>query len=329
MLSLVKAFNVWQYKKRVKSRMKQIITMVKRILALLICAGNFYTPLSYAIMTEVYNLRISETTKRSPFEHDVESPWLINGTQSNGFRKKYEGNVTHGYVAGMGTVSYTKPTYYWRFDIAGGQVRSNNDGVHFSRNQLDDFLVSVGVSRSIDNKAKLTASGLFGIPLHPDTSLLHVQFGYGHVGLGAQGDGSFIFSSSRNHSLRAAVRCIHFLKRTVQAIDDGMCESFKFNWGNLIDLLIAYHWHSKKQRLEIGYDLTIFKGATIHPALFPVSQASDYIRNDFYANYKRSFKIRGYNNALSIAVSAGFDAKPKAYGYKRINVVWVVWDLHF
>jgi len=288
---------------------------------------SFYMPL-HAIISEVYNLRISETTKRSAFEKDYDDPWLITGTQVNGFRKKYSG-ITHGLVAGMGTVAYTLPSYYWRFDIAGGQVRSNTDGVHFSRNQLDDFLFSTGFSHAINDRVKLTASGLLGIPLHPDTSLLHVQLGYGHVGLGLQGDGSFIVSEDRNHSLRSAVRYVRFLKRMVPALDDGVCMSYDYTFGNLIDFLIAYHYHMRKQRLEFGYDLTILCGSSITPILIPVVQETNYIRSDFYASYKRRFMVRDYHNAITIALSAGFDMKPKIYGNRRIVTFWAAWELNF
>jgi hypothetical protein len=301
---------------------------MKKIL-LLIPLAICFIPSAHAIITEVYNLRISETTKRAAFEHDYEAPWLMTGTQANTFRKKYNG-IKHGAVAGLGTVSYTLPHFYWRFDIAGGQVRSNDHGVHFARNQLDDFLFSMGFSKAIGNTIKLTATGLLGIPLHPDTSLLHIQFGYGHVGLGVQGDGSFIISSNRRHSVRSAARYIRFLKRTVCALnDDDEISSFRYTFGNLIDLLIAYHYNTPHYRLEVGYDQTFLCGAHITPFLASAIEQTNYIRSDFYTSYKRRFMVREYHNAITIAVSAGFDAKPKIYGNKYLATFWAAWEFNY
>lgn len=301
-------------------------TLMKQIIYLAI--GLLFAPMLEGIITEVYNLRLSETTKRSVFEYDYDDPMLVTGTFIDAFRKKYNG-TKHWLQAGMATASYTKPSYYFRADFAEGKVSSKKLGVNFSRVMADDLLLAGGYSTAINNRIKITGTGYLGLPLHQDTSLLYVQFGYGHVGLGIQGDGSFVLTESRKHILRPAIRIVHFLKRKVCAPTDlGLIAAY-YTFGNLIDFFLSYQFHTEKIRFELGYDMTILWGSQINPYVADVTKETNYIRHDFYTSYKRRFKIYDVHNALLFAMSAGFDQIPKEFGYTRILVFWTSWEVNF
>lgn len=301
---------------------------MKRSTVCIVLVGLCTNPLS-AIITEVYNLRISETTRKSAFEEHLVHPLLGTGTIITQYRKKYDGLIHH-LLAGMGTFSYTLPSWYIRMDVAGGRIRSDDHGVRFSRNQMDDFLITSGLSHELTPRIKLTGSGLLGIPLHKDTSLCHVQLGYGHVGLGVQADGSFLFESDRRWSMRSAMRYIRFLDRKVSIDCYKPCDDlYQYTFGNLIDLFVAYHFSSEKIRWEIGYDLTILSGSDIKPFVPDIEKRTNYVRSDAYTSLKYRYMIGDDPGAFTLALSCGTDNSSHRFGYRILIAVWGALEINF
>lgn len=275
----------------------------------------------------VYNLRIAETTKQSFNEH-ASSKFLGALTLFDQSRKRVIG-IWQNYGGGLASLVYFFKPFYLRVDAAVAHVQQKDRGVHFSKTQGDDILFSSGYSFPIKDRIQLTISGLLGVPTHHDRSLEIPQFGYAHTGLGFQLDGSFIYSSNRNYTLRSAVRCIHFLARKISFDLDDDAQIFNFSTGNLIDFFIAHHINIGNHRFEYGYDLTFLVGSKINPILMIASQKNDYIRNNFYASYKYRFSIKKYKNALTAALSYGFDHRPERYRNKRIFTIWGSWSVNF
>lgn len=159
----------------------------------------------------VYNLRVAETSKRLDIGSTSAPPSAATGTILYTFREKYNG-VKHDCIAGLFTLAYAPESFFLRVDTAVGRVASSDQGFHFDRVQTDDLLFSAGYSPKLSDNMRLSFSGLLGFPTHQDTSLEFVQLGYGHYGLGAQIDGSFVYSHNHNHTIRCAARCIHFFR---------------------------------------------------------------------------------------------------------------------
>ena len=275
----------------------------------------------------VYNLRIAETTKRAAFEQHHKDPTLATATIVGQFRKKYNGSH-QVFDGGMGTLVYAPASYYCAL-ILRLPTLVVPLMMYLLRvlKQMTCFFLAGSLDAASD-QIKLTLSGLFGIPIHADTSLNHVQFGYGHFGLGVQGDGSFMLSEkSLTHSIRSALRLIHFFPRSVHIIDQP--DPFNFNVGNLFDFYIAYHNNEHHYRFEIGYDLTILFDASLHPAFDDILKQTKYIRNSFYGSYKYRLHFYGYTSALTAALSYGFDSRPKEFGFRRIVTIWGSWEINF
>lgn len=294
-----------------------------------ICVGTvLIASHMYGSISTVYNLRIAETTKRIGIEPVFEQPSLGTVTMFGTFRKKYNGDK-HRSIGGLCTLVYAPESFFLRLDAAVGRVASNDQGVFFSRTQVDDLLFSAGYSPSLSEKMRLTFSGFLGLPTHKDTSLAFVQFGYGHYGLGAQIDGSFIYSHNKDHTLRSAIRCIHFFPRRVCAQVDRGIESFKYGLGDLIDLFIAFHNKINKHNIELGYNGSFFINASIYPNLESALQKANYTRHSFFGMYKYHFLINTTTNMLATALSYGFEPTPKIYGNKRLITVWASWSVNF
>lgn len=276
----------------------------------------------------VYNLRVAETSKRIEVKSTLASPSLGTFTGFGTFREKYNG-IKHACGGGLFTLVYAPESFFLRIDAAVGRVSSNDHGVHFSRTQTDDLLFSGGYSPRISNKIRLTFSGLLGLPTHKDTSIAHIQLGYGHYGLGVQMDGSFIFSSNSNHTLRCAARFIHFFPRTVLIKVEGGHQQFKYGIGDLADLFIAFHGKRAEHSFETGYNPSFFFNARICPHFDSTVEKTNYIRNSFYGIYKYRFLINKITHMIAAALSYGFEPTPKVFGNKRIITLWASWSINF
>lgn len=277
----------------------------------------------FSSISIVYNIKIAETTKRQAFEKNGEHPSTIALTPFDQYRNKYSG-ARHNYGGSMLSYIYSPETYFARVDFAFAQV--NADHGTFIKTETDDLVFSAGYSFTANDRAKFTLSGLFGIPTHKDRSLIEPQFGYAHIGLGAQFDGSLIFSKHNpDHSLRFAVRGIEFFNRKVR-VD---AEHFNFTFGTLVDLYLALHINSDNNRIDFGYNPTFLVAASIKPFLPDAVKQTEFKRNSFFGVYKRRFSFKKHPSAAVIALSYGFDLEPLDFGNKRIITVWGLWSIAF
>lgn len=281
----------------------------------------------------VYNIRIAETSKMQTVASMFPRPSLGLVTLFGTFRERYNG-IKEGAGGGLFTLLYAPEKFYLRVDGAVGHVFSHDHGVNFSQTQADDLLFSAGYSHGKPDKYRLTYSGLVGFPLHKDTSLEAVQFGYGSYGLGGQLDGSFIYGHNTNHSLRGAARFIHFFPRLSPGVVNNVVEQFNFGVGNLADLFIAFHSNIKKphntiHKIEAGYNASFFFGAQISPRFDEAITKAGYIRHSFYGIYKYHFLINKIPNLVALALSLGFESAPKYLGNKQIILFWTSWGVNF
>ncbi|HEX2977619.1 MAG TPA: hypothetical protein VHO47_00650 [Candidatus Babeliales bacterium] len=283
---------------------------------------------AYGSISIVYNLRVAETSKHRGLESFFKKPSFGIFTPFGTFREKYNG-VHHSAGGGLFTLLYSPERYYLRVDAAFARVSSHDRSIHFARTQGDDVLFSGGYSPRTSKKSKLTISGLFGIPTHKDTSLEFVQFGYGHFGLGAQVDGTYFFSTNRNHTFRWATRLIHFFPRNVEARMGDQRERFNYGIGNLADIFLALHMIRKLHSMEAGYDASFFFNAKIFPHFEDAIKRANYIRNSFYGIYKYRFFIGNVASYIACALSYGFEPTPKTVGNKRVITTWASWGINF
>jgi len=276
----------------------------------------------HGIASIVYNIKVAETTKRHGVDKAEEHPYMLVATPFAQFREKKD-LITHQLYAGLlGTLGYTKQTWYIKADFAGARVRQTGLTC-VSRMQSDDLLFTGGYSYVINSKAEITFSGLLGFPTHKDRSVAGPQFGYGHVGLGGQIDADYIYSQSFQHSLRPAVRLIHFFPRTAD-----MCHLKVFT-GNLVDVYIAFHNTFGKHSCDFGYDFTALFGTRVSPALPDYSAREDFKRSSFFGTYKYDYLIHRFPTSFTLALSYGFDMKPKRVNNKYVVTLWGSWSMSF
>jgi len=298
---------------------KKILVMI-----FMLCATQHL----YGAVTAVYNLRMAETTKRDPAHDIFKRPSIATVTLFDQWRKK--GDETHEVIGGpLLSYNYLKYPFYFRVDFAFANASQEKDSIHFSRTQTDDLLFSAGYDYALSELMRFTFSGLLGIPTHKDDFLTGVQFGYAHVGLGAQIDGSFGFDFNPNQSIRTAARYIRFFPRTATQCVDGVDEKYTYNPGNLADMFVSLHNKFGLNRLEFGYNPSFLFGSTICPEIADFATKNGFIRNSFYGNYKRLFYVGDYLNALQASISYGFDIRPKFIGRKRIINIWGSWIINF
>lgn len=277
----------------------------------------------FTISSIVYNLRISQTTKRFAFDSH-----LLNNSLSAIFYSQFRKTYSDAYLRTLGmlgTYIYLKPSYYLRVDAAGGNIKRSYCCFEQSRNESDDILLSGGYSFVPHHDIRITCSGLLGIPTHQDNSLIQPQFGYGHIGLGGQIDAAFLISHDIRHSIRSAMRYIYFFKRDTTFEN----ETYTFSASNLIDLFVAYNHKWSEQRIELGYNPTFAFKARITPHVQTIINQTNFIRSNFYGSYRYSFSICDHPSAITTALSYGFDHKPKTTGYARMVTAWCSWDIQF
>ncbi len=276
----------------------------------------------------VYNIKVAETTKRSATDEVNNFPSFATLTIFDQYRKKYSGD-RHRIDGAMATYMYLFGHAYARVDFAFANTVQKNPLCSFSRVETDDLLFSAGYGFIIDNRKRVTLSGLFGIPTHKNLSLQEFQFGYAHFALGAQLDGAFTYSDNGIHAFMSAVRFIQFFERKSCVPIDILCESFKFTPGNLTDIFISHRSKWGHHRIEIGYDLSLFLNAKICPTLEDAVARSNYVRSGFFATYKHRFFVHELPSAVTIAFSYAFDQKPLNFGNKRVITTWASWSISF
>ncbi len=299
----------------------------KIFLIMLVCIKNLSS------ISVVYNLRIAETTRRQAVKEDHHlKPTTIATTFVGQARETYDG-FHQDSESVIATGIYTQEKWYVRSDFAVGHVRQKGHGLCFSQTETDDILLYGGYSH-INKKTRFTLSGIFGIPTHNlDTQDFEgITFGTGHVGLGAQLDGSFLFADydSHRHLIMGAARFVHFFPRNIHLNLNNFCKKFDFNIGNLADLLVVFHSNWRKHSLEIGYNPEFLFSASICPSLDDVAAQTNYIRSSFYASYSYGFLIHNHlPNAIIVGFSYSFDHRPKQFGLKNGYTAWVTWGVNF
>ncbi len=295
---------------------------MKKILALLNC---IFLPIKIfgSELSLVYNLRVTETISLQKINEESDKPFTISSLFFDQFRKRLD-NTKERVLAGLQTFIYSPENYYFRVDFAAGNVMSKKNSCQFSRTQTDDILFTAGYGYKINDYNSVTFSGLFGLPTHKDLVLENIQFGYAHIGLGAQIDGTLIYTSNKKSLLRPAIRFIHFFQRSARYKE----KCFKFVLGNLVDLFIANHTNFGKHGFEFGYDASFFFGAKIHPYFKDATDS--YIFSTFYASYDYNFLIKKIKNSIALSFSYGLSHIPKnALGFKRLIASWASWAVDF
>ena len=171
----------------------------------------------------------------------------------------------------------------------------------------------------------MTFSGKLGIPTHDDNIVRGLQFGTGHVGLGAQFDCAYALSDDLHNNFMAAARYIRFFPQIIFFKQDP--RAFYFNIGNLVDLLVAYNTGFAGNRFEVGYNASILFFPTLCPFIETPLNTRYGVVSNFYGAYIRLFKIRAHMNGFIAGFSYGFDNVPRIF--KRIVSVWLGWGINF
>lgn len=297
-----------------------------------------------AAISLVYNLRIAESTKQQLFEKSPHA-YTASSTIIRNNRKKRDGSK-HTILGLLESFSYAKPTFYFRADVAFGEIRDakpllnkNTYFFHgkahtksystFKQIQTDDILFKAGYSYLVNPKIKLTISGLLGIPTHKDFALEHYQLGYGHVGLGIQFDSSFMYSIAKQSAFRTAFRIIQFIPGNICYITNNIPQRYRVNIGNLIDIFIAHHNVFGHHSFEFGYDQIFFCNGKINPQLEKAKEKFNYIRPEFFSTYKYTIVTTHVHHILSATISGGFDIWPNIHGNKQIIEAWFSYRLNF
>lgn len=284
-------------------------------------------PVSY-----VYNLRLSEPTKRqkvhgaggaqkqSTFAH----PYYTAVTPAWQIRERYDD--VHELVQG-GLVTFMRFFGRWhvRADWALGNVKEQDCFHVFSRTQTDDLLFSAGYSIPL-SRAVITMIGMLGIPTHQDTSLVGIQFGTGHVGLGVQGDIGWNYSKKNMNALIGVGRIVHFFPRSAK--HECVHELTKIYPGNQADFLLAHQWNWPLNRIELGYNGTWFFGTMRCSALSQLCEPT-LMRTSLYGLYKRTFFIKKLPSAITFAFSGGFEQKKRATALRWLASPFATWELNF
>lgn len=281
----------------------------------------------------VYNLRISETTRRQApiqaFRPQVALLTFANQTRQRRAIQEYQ--HIFGVIA---TLAKFKNSFYTKVDFSVGRTRQYIAGTSITppffckRVQVDDILFSAGCKIREGKRVKLSVSGLLGIPTHQDNGLTGLSYGTGHVGLGGQLDGSYTHTVERGfHQFLCAARIVHFFPRIVPVL--AQTQLFKFWPGDLVDVIVGYRVRIQKNNLEIGYNPTFLLHTTICPNIAGFSEQANYTRSNLYANYARFFKIKDHGAGVGLGVFYGFDHKPRAIGFKNIVTIWGAFGINF
>lgn len=280
----------------------------------------------------VYNLRIAESTRKAHYEK-IEHPYSVTTTGFDTERKK--ANFVHQNAGGMlYGLSYTTSKFYVHADLAWGKVQERRRDAcgnvlkKEARTQSDDILFHAGYSFDITDRIRLGLSGIFGIPTHKQRALEMIQFGYGHIGIGVQGDGSFNYTTRNDHSFRSIIRYIYFVPRETKVTVENKPRFFDYHLGNIIDILTAHHFRFGFHRFEFGLDTTFWFGAKIFPFLADAVAKTNYTRIAPYANYKYRFEICNVHQYIATGFSYAVDF-PKEFANNRILTAWAAWQVSF
>lgn len=308
---------------------------------ILLAAVLYHLPLVHGV-TVVYNMRVAEITKRQQLNPSAKKPNILAGTTVGQWRKLKDGSKQSLYSE-LGTYIHSSKSTYLKIDGAVGHVRNHIQGLIFQRTQTDDLLFTGGYGHTVGKRARLTYSGLLGIPTHRDFILDLAQFGTGHVGLGGQLDASYAYGSTcspctknRSNVLFAAARLVHFFPRNVTSHDPRLtplypCSEYSLKPGNLADLYFAHqtNW-SKRNRFEFGYDASFIGfGSAINPSILNFPGSVVFIRHSFFGAYSRLIPIGDVKTGMIIGLSGGFDSRPPTFGNTYMITAWLLYGVLF
>lgn len=275
-----------------------------------------------AVISYVYNLKIAETTRRNFSTTALAHPSVIALTGITNVRTKYN-SLKEESGGVLGTYIYARPHWYFKADAAAAHISFKYKGSTESRTQTDDILLSGGYGVTLGPQARVTFSGLVGLPTHNDRSLSLPQFGIGHVGLGAQLDAAVYHDGNRAHHLvQAATRLIHFFPRSTVAMRAQNSVRLDVYPGDLLDLFIGYQISVRMHALEVGYNPSFLFNVKTSSVLPGISFDHVYIRPSFYANYRYLFKAYDVPMGFGIGASYGFDIKQSPLNNRRSTTVW-------
>jgi hypothetical protein len=286
-------------------------------------------------------MRISTINRRQKFENDKIQQFhhLLSETPFAQWRKIQNGEFKQNNYGMLGSYIYNKDNHYLKIDSAVGRVNStiigDKNSLKISRTQTDDILFTGGFGQKAGNHVRLAYSGLFGIPTHRNYILEFSQFGIGHIGLGGQIDCAYNYTKNGHHTIFGAIRLIHFLERTVEVNNPCLIPRYTHTCynlkpGNVADLFISHQssWN-KRNRFEFGYDATFGFGASICPTILNFSGTATLIRNSFFGAYSRFIPIHEIPSGIIVALSGGFDSKPKLLGNSYFLTIWGLWGFAF
>lgn len=272
----------------------------------------------------VYNFRISQITKQPIADRQSTGKNTLMALIFDQFQKKYNG-TRQNFAGGLGSYIYETEPYYLRTDFAAAHIKEKTDNdITFAGAATDDILFTFGRNFTTSTQSLITLSGLFGIPTHNISTLRHVGFGYGQVGIGLQFDGSYQLQAA--DALLYGTRYIYFVPRKTT---DNLSNTYTFSIGNIIDLLLAYKHAWQKHGLEFGYTARFDFGAHITPNFDDIVAKTNYIRDSFYFVYKYKFLINNTPNRLLFNIAYGFEQHPKDFSNKYIITLWGSWSVNF
>ncbi len=276
----------------------------------------------------VYNLRIAESTKRQAVESPYRKPSLAVIALVSQFSKSRD-DIRFSYTGGLLSLQHSKKNFFIRADIAAAHVKQKTCETKFSRTQTDDILFSGGYSFVLDEKTRGAITVILGIPTHQDTILEGTQFGTGHVGLGGQFDGAYFYSG--NNTIFVAARYIRFFARDISTCIANQRLEFNFNIGNVVDLFISHASRlGRRHKFEFGYNPTFVFQAHICPPIEQFLTRINFIRSNFFANYRYGFLIHEkFPSGIAAGISYGFEHVPHDIGIKYVVTVWGGWGINF
>lgn len=285
----------------------------------------------------VYNMKLSEITKR--FQQSSikssggkEDYFGATATVITQMRKTYN-DIHQKTIAGLGTIQYSPGSWYVALETAAGHVKNTfpiEVNLVKENTQVDDLLFSAGYAIGINGHTRITFSGLLGVPVHRDVTLLGAQFGTGHVGLGAQLDLAYAYTDDLDHTMLAAARYVRFLSREAEACINQQSRCFDVTLGNLVDALFASNHRWGHHHWEFGYDATFAFGAHVQPSIPAIDEDQfTFLRSTFYTTYAYTFPIGDHPSGFLFGFSVGTDHRPVPLGFKRLLAGWITWGIKF
>ena len=289
-----------------------------KVFLLLICQPNLFGT------SIVYNFRIAQITQQPFSDNSVQRHNTLIALLFDIYQKKYTGSNQNFTGELTGYIHNFNP-YFFRIDFAFAHIKNKvNQQTTYTGTQTDDLLFTVGRIFHPSPKNSIILSGLFGIPTHANTILIHQSFGYAQVGLGPQIDG--LYELNQNSSLIYGLRYLYFAP--IKAYNSNQ-ERFKITAGNIFDCLIASKTNWNKHGLEFGYTAKFDFGAHAKPMITDFAAQNNFMRSNLYLVYKYKFLINDIPNRVLFNIAFGRDHRSKIYGNKAIITSWFAWNINF